>query len=119
MSAPMPRRSPRCSARISSKIKLSTDHLEQGRAKKVYEKYGIDVSSQAERVKHCMQAAFGGRRIVVFLGGAAKGGTRSMTIAPSATVAATVDHRAQHLPALAREDALQMLDRLVGSQGAP
>lgn len=55
------------------KIKLSTDHLEQGEAKKVYEKYGIDVSSQTARVKHCMQAAFNGRRIVVFSGGAAKG----------------------------------------------
>lgn len=55
------------------KIKLSTDHLEQGEAKKVYEKYGIDVASQAARVKHCMDAAFGGRRIVVFSGGAAKG----------------------------------------------
>lgn len=55
------------------KIKLSTDHLEQGEAKKVYEKYGIDVTSPAARVKHCMDAAFGGRRIVVFSGGAAKG----------------------------------------------
>jgi class I fructose-bisphosphate aldolase len=55
------------------KIKLSTDHLEQGEAKKVYEKHGIDVSSQAARVRHCMAAAFNGRRIVVFSGGAAKG----------------------------------------------
>ena len=55
------------------KIKLSTDHLEQGEAKKVYEKQKIDVSTQAARVRHCMQAAFGGRRIVVFSGGAAKG----------------------------------------------
>jgi len=55
------------------KIKLSTDHLEQGEAKKVYEKQGIDVASPAARVRHCMQAAFAGRRIVVFSGGAAKG----------------------------------------------
>ena len=55
------------------KIKLSTDHLEQGEAKKVYEKHGIDVSTQAARVRHCVQASFGGRRIVVFSGGAAKG----------------------------------------------
>ena len=33
----------------------------------------IDVSTQAARVAHCMQAAFGGRRIVVFSGGAKKG----------------------------------------------
>jgi class I fructose-bisphosphate aldolase len=55
------------------KIKLSTDHLMQAEAKKVYEAQGIDISTQAARVRHCMQAAFGGRRIVVFSGGAAKG----------------------------------------------
>jgi len=55
------------------KIKLSTDHLELGEAKKVYEKEKIDVSTQARRVAHCMQAAFNGRRIVVFSGGAKKG----------------------------------------------
>ncbi len=31
------------------------------------------MSSQAKRVEHCMQASFGGRRIVVFSGGATKG----------------------------------------------
>jgi len=55
------------------KIKLSTDHLELGEAKKVYESQKIDVSTQAKRVAHCMQAAFNGRRIVVFSGGAKKG----------------------------------------------
>ena len=55
------------------KIKLSTDHLMQAEAKKVYEAQGIDIATQAARVRHCMQAAFGGRRIVVFSGGAAKG----------------------------------------------
>lgn len=55
------------------KIKLSTDHLEQGEAKKVYEKQGVAVGSLTERVRHCMQAAFNGRRIMVFSGGAAKG----------------------------------------------
>ena len=55
------------------KTKLSTDHLEQGEAKKVYEKHKIDIATQAARVRHCVQAAFGGRRIMVFSGGAAKG----------------------------------------------
>ena len=55
------------------KIKLSTDHLMLGEAKKVYEAQKIDISTQARRVAHCMQASFGGRRIVVFSGGAAKG----------------------------------------------
>ncbi len=55
------------------KIKLSTYHLMLPEAKKVYEAQGIDVSTQAKRVAHCMDAAFAGRRIVVFSGGAKKG----------------------------------------------
>jgi fructose-bisphosphate aldolase, class I len=55
------------------KIKLSTDHLELAEAKKVYEAQDIDIASQAARVKHCMDASFAGRRIVVFSGGASKG----------------------------------------------
>ena len=55
------------------KIKLSTDHLELKEAKKVYEAEKIDVATQAARVAHCMKAAFDGRRIVVFSGGAKKG----------------------------------------------
>jgi class I fructose-bisphosphate aldolase len=55
------------------KIKLSTDHLSLGEAKKVYETTGVDISTQAARVRHCVQSAFGGRRLMVFSGGAAKG----------------------------------------------
>ncbi|WP_420863740.1 class I fructose-bisphosphate aldolase [Algirhabdus cladophorae] len=55
------------------KIKLSTDHLMLPEAKKVYEEQGIDISTQAARVKHCMDSSLAGRRIVVFSGGAKKG----------------------------------------------
>ncbi|MCA3486919.1 MAG: class I fructose-bisphosphate aldolase [Rhodobacter sp.] len=55
------------------KIKLSTDHLMLPEAKKVYEAQKIDVATQAARVRHCMEASFAGRRIVVFSGGAIKG----------------------------------------------
>ncbi|MFQ6548854.1 class I fructose-bisphosphate aldolase [Aestuariibius sp. 2305UL40-4] len=55
------------------KIKLSTDYLSLPEAKKVYESEGIDVSSQAARVRHCVQSAFNGRRIMVFSGGSKKG----------------------------------------------
>lgn len=55
------------------KIKLTTDHLEQDEAKKVYEKQEIDIATSAARVRHCVQAAFAGRRIMVFSGGATKG----------------------------------------------
>jgi class I fructose-bisphosphate aldolase len=55
------------------KVKLPSDFLEQGEAKKVYEARKIDLSSQASRVKHVVQSCFGGKRLVVFSGGAAKG----------------------------------------------
>jgi class I fructose-bisphosphate aldolase len=55
------------------KIKLSTDHLMLPEAKKVYEAEKIEIADQAARVRHCMQASFNGRRIVVFSGGAKKG----------------------------------------------
>ncbi|MDD7972627.1 class I fructose-bisphosphate aldolase [Roseinatronobacter alkalisoli] len=55
------------------KIKLSTDHLMLPEAKKVYEDQKIDIATQAARVRHCMEASFNGRRIVVFSGGAKKG----------------------------------------------
>lgn len=55
------------------KVKLPSDHLEQAEAKKVYQAQGIDISTMAKRVEHVMQAAFAGRRLVVFSGGATKG----------------------------------------------
>ncbi len=55
------------------KVKLATDHLEQPDAKKVYEAQKIDISTQAARVADCVRAAFNGRRIIVFSGGAKKG----------------------------------------------
>jgi class I fructose-bisphosphate aldolase len=54
------------------KVKPPTDFIEQPEAKKVYESEGIDISSLKARIEHVMQAAFNGRRIVVFSGGAAK-----------------------------------------------
>jgi class I fructose-bisphosphate aldolase len=55
------------------KVKPPTDVLWQPEAKAVYEKQGIDISSLDKRIAHVMQAAFNGRRIVVFSGGEAKG----------------------------------------------
>lgn len=96
------------------KIKLSTDHLEQDEAKKVYEKHQIDVSSQAARVRHCMQAAFGGRRIVVFSGGAAKGEDAvyddARAIRDGGGNGSIIGRNTFQR---SREDALQMLDKLV------
>ena len=54
------------------KVKLPTDYLELPEAKKVYEEKKIPIGTQAERVRHVIKAAFNGRRLVVFSGGAAK-----------------------------------------------
>lgn len=54
------------------KVKLPSDHLEQDAARKVYEKEKIAIATQTERVRHIVQCAFNGRRIVIFSGGAKK-----------------------------------------------
>jgi class I fructose-bisphosphate aldolase len=54
------------------KVKPPTAHLELAAAKKVYEERGIDIATPAARIRHVVQSAFNGRRIVVFSGGEAK-----------------------------------------------
>jgi len=54
------------------KVKLPSEHIEQAEAKKVYDKVGIPKGTLAERVKHVIQSAFNGTRIVIFSGGAKK-----------------------------------------------
>jgi len=54
------------------KVKLPSAHIEQPEARKVYEKVGIPIGTLAERVRHVVQSAFDGRRIVIFSGGAKK-----------------------------------------------
>ena len=55
------------------KVKPPTDRLEQKEARKVYDAEGIKLDTLADRVRHVVDACFGGRRIVIFSGGAAKG----------------------------------------------
>jgi class I fructose-bisphosphate aldolase len=55
------------------KVKPPTAHIEQDAARKVYEKERIPIGTLAERVRHVVQSAFNGRRIVIFSGGEAKG----------------------------------------------
>jgi len=52
------------------KVKLPSAHVELGEAKKVYQKYHIPTETLADRVRHVVQSAFNGRRIVIFSGGA-------------------------------------------------
>jgi class I fructose-bisphosphate aldolase len=52
------------------KVKLPSEHIEQAAAKKVYEGKNIPIKTLADRVRHVVQSAFNGRRIVIFSGGA-------------------------------------------------
>ena len=53
------------------KVKLPTAHIEQEAARKVYEDTKIPIATATERVRHMVDCAFAGRRIVIFSGGAA------------------------------------------------
>ena len=55
------------------KVKPPADFIEQAEAKKVFEKYGIPTKTMADRVRHVIQGAFNGKRIVIFSGGETKG----------------------------------------------
>jgi fructose-bisphosphate aldolase, class I len=96
------------------KIKLSTDHLMLPEAKKVYEAEKVDIATQAARVRHCMQASFGGRRIVVFSGGAKKGEDSvyddARAIRDGGGNGSIIGRNSFQRP---REDALSMLGKLV------
>ncbi|MFX0173126.1 MAG: class I fructose-bisphosphate aldolase [Candidatus Hodarchaeota archaeon] len=54
------------------KVKPPSSIIHQEDARKVYEKEKISINTLKERVRHVIQAAFDGRRIVIFSGGAAK-----------------------------------------------
>jgi class I fructose-bisphosphate aldolase len=96
------------------KVKLPSAHLEQAEAKKVYEAQKIDISSQANRVAHVVQSLFGGRRIVVFSGGAAKGEESvyddARAIRDGGGNGSIIGRNTFQRP---REDAMKMLDALV------
>jgi len=53
------------------KVKLPTAHIEQEASRKVYDERHIPIATQPDRVRHIVDCAFGGRRIVIFSGGAA------------------------------------------------
>ncbi|HSO00239.1 MAG TPA: class I fructose-bisphosphate aldolase [Candidatus Nanopelagicales bacterium] len=55
------------------KVKPPSAYIEQDAAKKMYEQYKIPIDTLADRVRHVVQATFGGKRIVIFSGGESKG----------------------------------------------
>jgi len=55
------------------KVKPPTSAISLEAAKSTYAKYPVEVNDPVARFKHVVQACFGGRRLVVFSGGEAKG----------------------------------------------
>jgi class I fructose-bisphosphate aldolase len=55
------------------KVKPPTEAISLDAAKKTYEQNPVQVKDAAARIAHVVQACFGGRRLVVFSGGEAKG----------------------------------------------
>jgi len=51
------------------KVKLPSEHIEHDAARKVYESQKIPAKTLAERVRHVVQGAFDGKRVVIFSGG--------------------------------------------------
>ncbi len=51
------------------KVKLPTDHIEQDKAKKIYQAQNIPIDTVADRVRHVVQSTFAGKRMVIFSGG--------------------------------------------------
>jgi fructose-bisphosphate aldolase, class I len=54
------------------KVKAPSEHIELEEARKVFEREQIPIATLADRVRHVVQSAFNGRRIVIFSGGEAK-----------------------------------------------
>jgi len=51
------------------KVKLPADHVEMKKAREIYQSQNIPVKTVAERVRHVVQSAFDGKRMVIFSGG--------------------------------------------------
>jgi len=96
------------------KIKPPKDHIEQPEAKKVFEKYGIATKTLADRVRHCVQSAFNGKRIVIFSGGEAKGDAEVMAevkeLAAGGSFGSIMGRNAFQRP---RADAIKLLQNVM------
>jgi fructose-bisphosphate aldolase, class I len=53
------------------KVKLPTAHIELAAARQVFEEQHIPIATARDRVRHIVDCAFAGRRVVIFSGGAA------------------------------------------------
>lgn len=96
------------------KVKLPSEHIEQVEAKAAYAAMDADFSLLRHRVAHVMEAALGGRRIVVFSGGPAKDAAvlleEARAIRDGGGHGSIVGRNSFQRP---RQDALDLLDQIV------
>ena len=102
------------------KVKPPKDMVEHPEAKKVYEKHQIPTKTLAERVRHVVQSAFNGRRIIIFSGGESKGAEEVLAeirgIAEGGGFGAIMGRNAFQRP---RADAIKLLGDVMKIYGAP
>jgi len=102
------------------KVKPPKDLVEHPEAKKVYEKYAIPTKTLPERVRHVIQSAFNGRRIVIFSGGEAKGTEEVLAevkgIAEGGAFGSIMGRNAFQRP---KAEALKLLEAVMKIYGAP
>jgi len=102
------------------KVKPPKDLVEHPEAKKVYEKYQIPTKTLPERVRHVIQSAFNGRRIVIFSGGEAKGTEEVLAeikgIAEGGGFGSIMGRNAFQRP---KAEALKLLEAVMKIYGAP
>ncbi len=96
------------------KVKPPTEHIALDAARKVYQAQGIDVSTLEARIRHVVQSAFDGRRMLVFAGGAAKDLAGLLTEIRAVRVGggtgSIIGRNTFQRP---REEALAMLDQVI------
>jgi len=96
------------------KVKPPRDLVEGAEAKKVFEKYAIPTKTLADRVRHVVQSAFNGKRIVIFSGGEAKGTDEVLTeirgLKEGGSFGSIVGRNAFQRP---RAEALKLLDEVM------
>ena len=101
------------------KVKPPTAHIELDAARKAYETNGIAVDTLADRVRHVVQSCFNGRRLVVFSGGEAKDleglFAEIEQLRDGGATGSIIGRNTFQRP---REDALAMLDRIIGIYGS-
>lgn len=99
------------------KVKPPSAHIEQAEARPLYEAMGVDFSILSNRIAHVVQAAFDGRRLVVFSGGPARDAKalydEVRAIRAGGGHGSIVGRNSFQRP---REEALAMLDRIIKIQ---